>query len=314
MAAGIVKKAYRADLPLVHRKMNSIIRKTGTVLSDAVFDEGNEALRDWLDLLSRQGASQDKHTSYLRCGRAHLTYDYISSQYKKIGTEDLISRTITSLKVRRLNTSFFKPREDSGSSGSSGSKTPKAKKKIEPVYRTLAFKVHGKKSAKKSAKKAAKKSTKKAAKKAVKRVAKKAVKKTAKKAVGKSARKAVKKTARKSTAKRSAARKPARKTAKKAVRKTAKKKAVKRTAKKSARKPAGKKRVARKPVARKTVKRAVKKTARKSVRKPAARKSASKKRAKRSSSKTSNLTLRSSVKRLFATGARLKSPTVRVGR
>jgi hypothetical protein len=262
----VLKGAYKADFPLVHRKMNSIIKKTGTVLSDEVFEKGNKALRKWLDLLDRQGASQDKLTAYLRCGLAHLTYDYIGSQYKKIGVDDLLIRTVSSLKNRKLNASFYKPRED-GAEATPAKAKAKPKKKIEPVYRTLAFKKRAKKS---GAKKPA----------AKKAVAKKPAKKAA-------AKKTVKKAAKKSAVKKTIARKPAKKSAVK---------------KSSARKPAAKKGSAKKPVARKS---AAKKTPRKAVaRKPA----------KKSSVKKPALTLRSSVKRLFAKGARLKSPTVRIGR
>jgi len=98
-----------ADLPLVHRKMNSILKKTGAVLTDEIFETGNIALRKWLLLLNKQGASQEKLTAYLRCGLAHLTYDFIESQYHQIGIDDLVSRAFLSMKLRNLHTSFFKP-------------------------------------------------------------------------------------------------------------------------------------------------------------------------------------------------------------
>ena len=105
----LIPRKMLIDLPLVHKKMNSILKKTGAVLSDEVFETGNLALRKWLQLLSKQGASQEKLTAYLRCGLAHLTYDYTESQYHQIGIDDLVSRSILSLKMRKLHTSFFKP-------------------------------------------------------------------------------------------------------------------------------------------------------------------------------------------------------------
>ena len=57
---GIIPEFLLGDLPLVHRKMNSILKKTGAVLSDEIFDTGNEALRKWLLTLHKQGASQEK--------------------------------------------------------------------------------------------------------------------------------------------------------------------------------------------------------------------------------------------------------------
>lgn len=108
----LIPRQMLIDLPLVHRKMNSILKKTGAILSDEVFETGNLALRKWLQLLSKQGASQEKLTAYLRCGLAHLTYDYTESQYHQIGIDDLVSRSILSLKMRKLHTSFFKPAAD----------------------------------------------------------------------------------------------------------------------------------------------------------------------------------------------------------
>jgi len=105
----LIPRKMLIDLPLVHKKMNSILKKTGAVLSDEVFETGNLALRKWLQLLNKQGASQEKLTAYLRCGLAHLTYDYTESQYQQIGIDDLVSRSILSLKMRKQHTSFFKP-------------------------------------------------------------------------------------------------------------------------------------------------------------------------------------------------------------
>lgn len=109
---GIVSGAFLAEFPLVHRKMNSIVRKTGAELSDSVFESGNAELRAWLTVLFKRGASQEKLTAYLRCALAHLTYDFIESQYHQIDLDDLISRAIVSLKKRKLHTSFFKPAQE----------------------------------------------------------------------------------------------------------------------------------------------------------------------------------------------------------
>jgi len=104
----IIAESFAGDLPLVHRKMNAILKKTGAVLSDEIFETGNAALRKWLNLLYKQGASQEKLTAYLRCGLAHLTYDFIESQYHQIDLDDLVSRALVSMKNRNLHASFFK--------------------------------------------------------------------------------------------------------------------------------------------------------------------------------------------------------------
>jgi len=109
ISMNVIPGQLLAELPLVHRKMNSILKKTGAVLTDEIFETGNLALRKWLLLLNKQGASQEKLTAYLRCGLAHLTYDFIESQYHQIGIDDLVSRALLSMKLRNLHTSFFKP-------------------------------------------------------------------------------------------------------------------------------------------------------------------------------------------------------------
>ena len=128
----LIPRQLLGELPLVHRKMNSIIKKTGAILSDEVFETGNQALRKWLQLLGKQGASQAKLTAYLRCGLAHLTYDYTESQYRQIDGDDLVSRSIISLKMRNLHTSFFKPATEP--------KAAPAKKKTAPVKKIKAIK------------------------------------------------------------------------------------------------------------------------------------------------------------------------------
>jgi hypothetical protein len=273
LSSKIVSKEYKSDLPLVHKKMNSIIKKTGKVLSDTVFETGNNALRKWLSLLAKQGASQAKLTAYLRCGLAHLTYDYVESQYKKIDPEDLISRTLVSMKNRKLHNCFFKPQIEP--TAAPAKKGAKGKKKIEPVLKTLAYKKTAPKKKAVTKKKAGKKT---AAKKpaAKKATAKKAApKKTAAK---KSVKKAVKKTAKKPAARKAASKKPAAK--KKAVLKTLayKKSPVKKASpKKAAKKPASKKRNIVKAISRKAE--AFRSKVKKAVagRKPAAKKAPSKK-------------------------------------
>ncbi len=131
----IIPKKYAAELPLVHRKLNSIVKKTGAVLTEDVFQTGNAALRAWLNLLFKQGAAQEKLTAYLRCGLAHLSYDYVESQYKRIGSEDLVTRAIVSLKGRKLHVSFFKPVVETAKATSK----PRSTRKIEPVLKTLAY-------------------------------------------------------------------------------------------------------------------------------------------------------------------------------
>jgi len=124
---GIIPESILADLPLVHRKMNTILRKTGAILSDEIFANGNDSLRKWLQTLNKKGASQEKLTAYLRCGLAHLTYDFVESHYRQIDPEDLVARTLVSLKKRKWHNSFFKPAQETPSPVKP-TKTPTGKK------------------------------------------------------------------------------------------------------------------------------------------------------------------------------------------
>ena len=241
IGANIIPKSLSGDLPLVHRKMNAILKKTGAILSDEIFETGNEALRKWLNLLHKQGASQEKLTAYLRSGLAHLTYDFIESQYHQIDLDDLVARTLVSLKNRNLHTSFYKapslPDKKAPKKGKTATKKIKAIKKVDlakkapsaakkaptkktPVKKTPAKKTLAKKptAAKASSKKAsAKKTIGKKKPLAVKKSAKKpsATKAPAKKAAAKkkaTPKKAASKTvARKPTAKKARAKANARK-------------------------------------------------------------------------------------------------------
>lgn len=237
MEENILDPAFKAEYQKVHTKMNSVIKKTGKILNDEIFKKGEDELREWLMLLFKKGASQEKLTSYLRCGLAHLSFDYIESSYKQIDKSDLITRVLQSLKKRRFNKTFFKI---------AASKISPKTKKTKNIKKAVK-----KKSVKKSS---VKKTTKK-----VKKVTKK---KTTKKAVAKKS--APKKAAaKKTTAKKAAPKKAA---AKRAVTKkaTPKKAAAKRTVtKKSApKKVAAKKTTAKKSAPKKTAakKSAIKKT------------------------------------------------------
>lgn len=254
VSMGVVSGQFLAELPLVHRKMNSIVKKTGAILSDEVFETGNAELRSWLSLLSKRGATQEKLTAYLRCGLAHLTYDFIESQFHLIGAEDLSSRVIVSLKNRKLHTSFFKPTSEPHAprvkrNTAAKGKVVAIKKKDMTAKKTPAKKATAKKTTVKKTvakKPAAKKKavTKKPAKKAV---AKKAAKKPVKKA-------AVKKTVKKPAAKKAVAKKAGAKKSK-AKKVIAKKPAAKKVAvrKSAPKKPAAKKPASRKPAAKRTL-------------------------------------------------------------
>jgi hypothetical protein len=207
IAEGILDKQYAEDYNKVHAMLNSNIKKTGAILPEQVFERGEKRLRIWLMSLYKQGASQDKLTSYLRCGLAHLSFDFIESSYKSIDSEDLITRALLSFKNREFNKTFFKAAEIK----KPVKKKKTAKKKVKAIKK--------KKPKKKIKKKAVKK------KKILKRKAKKAVKKKVKKNIRKKTAK--KKVVKKKKAKRKAVRKKSVKKKKAKSRKVKKKKKAK---------------------------------------------------------------------------------------
>ncbi|RHX86299.1 hypothetical protein [Leptospira stimsonii] len=109
---GILDSAFLEDYSLVHQKLNEEFHKTGrSAQPEANFELGEKILREWLHGLTRQGASQDKLTSYLRCGLAHLSYDLIESSNEGMETSDvdeLIGRALVSFKNRDFEKTFFR--------------------------------------------------------------------------------------------------------------------------------------------------------------------------------------------------------------
>ncbi|MBN1540070.1 MAG: hypothetical protein JW939_07990 [Candidatus Thermoplasmatota archaeon] len=108
MEEGILSKDYKNDYQTVHDMLNSYMRRSGGKLPDENFKIGDRKLRDWLMILYKQGASQEKLTSYLRCGLGHLSFDYIASQKPGISASDLVTRSLQSLKLRKFHKSFFR--------------------------------------------------------------------------------------------------------------------------------------------------------------------------------------------------------------
>ncbi|TGK30946.1 hypothetical protein EHQ12_10830 [Leptospira gomenensis] len=162
----ILDPAFEEDYSLVHQKLNDEIHKSGrSAQPEETFALGEKILRDWLHGLARQGASQEKLTSYLRCGLAHLSYDFVESANEGLETSDvdeLIGRALVSFKNRDFETSFFRMSEGDKSVVRSGSAKKKAAVKKAVAKKAAKKKVAKKKAAKKkTAKATAKKSAKK---------------------------------------------------------------------------------------------------------------------------------------------------------
>ena len=105
-----ISKSYAQDYEKVHKMLNTFVRQTGEELTPENFDEGDAKLRDWLMILYKEGAAQEKLTSYLRCGLAHLCYDFVQTQKENAGlsTDELITRALQSFKARKFQNKYFK--------------------------------------------------------------------------------------------------------------------------------------------------------------------------------------------------------------
>lgn len=110
MNDGTISNDFESDYEKVHKMLNTFMRQTGEVLTAENFDAGDAKLRDWLMILYKEGASQEKLTSYLRCGLAHLCYDFIQTQEenRELSTDELVTRALQSFKARKFNTKYFK--------------------------------------------------------------------------------------------------------------------------------------------------------------------------------------------------------------
>jgi hypothetical protein len=48
MEQGVISKEYSRDYKIVHKMLNSYMKRTGKILTQKNFDRGNEKLRDYL--------------------------------------------------------------------------------------------------------------------------------------------------------------------------------------------------------------------------------------------------------------------------
>ncbi len=108
MKDGVLSSDFKKDYKIVHDMLNSYMRRTGGKVPDENFKKGETKLRDWLMIIYKKGASQEKLTSYLRCGLAHLSFDHIASQNPGLTGSDLVTRSLQSFKQRHFHNTFFK--------------------------------------------------------------------------------------------------------------------------------------------------------------------------------------------------------------
>lgn len=129
MESKLVDDSIAQDYKKVHSFLNTHVRKNGKILTEETFQKGDSELRQWLMVLYKKGASQEKLTSYLRIGLAHLCYDFVESTYSRIETDDLVTRALQSFKNRKFHKTFFKVATNEAATSKRGKKELKAKKK-----------------------------------------------------------------------------------------------------------------------------------------------------------------------------------------
>jgi hypothetical protein len=105
---GIIKKEFEKDYEKVHTFLNKNNAAYDKYLRNDDFKKCENDLRSWLITLNKQGASQEKLTSYLRSGMAHLCFNYIRLKGEKPPADEHVTRALKSFKKRNFDKTFFK--------------------------------------------------------------------------------------------------------------------------------------------------------------------------------------------------------------
>ncbi|MCG9876023.1 MAG: hypothetical protein MH321_14700 [Leptospiraceae bacterium] len=148
---GLIEPNLHDDYKKVHTFLNSHVRKNGKILTEETFSKGDDELRNWLMVLYKKGASQEKLTSYLRVGLAHLCYNFVESSYKQISLDDLVTRALLSFKNRKFHKTFFKLSVSEAKTSVRGKKELRSKNKPIKKKKTISNKKNKKASPKKKA-------------------------------------------------------------------------------------------------------------------------------------------------------------------
>jgi len=174
IAEGILDSAFKEDYRKVHSMLNAHYKKSGAVLPVKIFAKNEARLRKWLGELYKKGASQERLTSYLRCGLAHLSFDFIESSYQTIDKDELLTRALLSFKNREFHKTYYKATD----TAVLVKKKRAIKKKASNKIRKMKKKAAGKQKKKKKAVKKSPLKTKKISKtKKAKKITKKVIRK-----------------------------------------------------------------------------------------------------------------------------------------
>ncbi len=105
-----ISSNFKNDYIRVHDLLNKNVKTYDVYLKNDDFKGAEADLRKWLKTLQKQGAGPEKLNSFLKCGMAHLCFDYID--VKKDGSdldEDAkTTRALQSFKKRRFNKMFIR--------------------------------------------------------------------------------------------------------------------------------------------------------------------------------------------------------------
>ncbi len=105
---GIINGDFEKDYGKVHTFLNKNNATYDKYLKNDDFKKCETELRKWLTTLNKQGASQEKLTSYLRCGMGHLCFNYIRIKGENPEPDEHVSRALKSFKKRKFDKMFFK--------------------------------------------------------------------------------------------------------------------------------------------------------------------------------------------------------------
>jgi hypothetical protein len=108
---GIIDPEYTGEYYIVHEKMKSFRAGTGKYFSTDDLAGGEDFLRKMLEELEKEGHPRGKLTNFLRCGLAHLCYDFIEFTYELIPEEEIIQRSVESMVNRNYHVAVLAPKE-----------------------------------------------------------------------------------------------------------------------------------------------------------------------------------------------------------
>lgn len=105
-----ISSKLKDDYVRVHDLLNKNVKTYDVYLKNDDFKSAEADLRKWLKTLQKQGAGSEKLNSFLKCGMAHLCFDYIDVKKEGDGLDEdtKVTRALQSFKKRRFNKMFIR--------------------------------------------------------------------------------------------------------------------------------------------------------------------------------------------------------------